>query len=976
MKFSIHRRFFLLLMIMLIYICVSFRITNADSIFSYPLSGYTKVSLGGFIPNRSIDISTSGHFATDCVSSSGNWNVTPIYQGSVVDSHDYVNGAAGKYVIVQHEINGVTFYSEYQHLASVAVSNGQSVNTNTVIGIAGDTGVAEGVHLHYEIFTGRCDPWAPNQTQYAVNQEVDGPVTVEGTTYYNPDRVISGLSVIEGIGRYGTLDLNGVLDGVNNGWIHGFGTANVYINGNLVAENEGDYYNSTLPEGTSYRIDNIQSYNGFSYAGLADGSASLSGTITANTTTDVRLKFNTNTLTGRSLNDATAWAEQGITGDDNIKGTKNGYDYTSNDTTLSYLVFDAYGMRRITQPNDFVATGVITIINNEDAGTSNMVDSWNKAPRGAILVWKRSINGQDVSFIGIARGDGTMVTAMTDYGVTDARIWFFNNNQTTNQGFVYQGWGFFSGYESANGTLVVPVQISRTVTFKVANGAWDDGTTVDKTVTLSGYEGEELKLTTDQIPVVGAKPAANYKAGSWDIAPSTETAISADTIYTYTYEAKTIVSHTVTFKVINGLWNDGTTADKTVTLTGYEGDMLKLAAYQIPAVGSYPYTNYTSGEWGIVPSTETAITADTTYTYTYALKNAISSTVTFKVVNGTWNDGTNADKTVTLSGYEGDTLKLTEDQIPAVGTNPAANYKSGGWDTTPNPKNPILGNTTYTYTYAPKNAISRTVTFKVVNGSWDDETTADKTVTLNGYEGDTLKLTADQIPAVGSKPNETYKEGSWDTEPDTATAITSNKTYTYTYAEDENDNRVKLIVSSERARPGEEVTIGVSIENNPGIRVINFVVDYDISKLSYLGYEDSGLEGWLREGNGTGLLWQGNNDTDFNGEILKLKFSVLEEVDDGDVIVTLTDSDITNGMENDFTCVIQGGKITVYSFLPGDLNGDGKVTVKDLVRLQRYILDRSVEIFGNPDTNGDGKITVKDLVRLQRYILDRSIVIY
>ena len=81
-------------------------------------------------------------------------------------------------------------------------------------------------------------------------------------------------------------------------------------------------------------------------------------------------------------------------------------------------------------------------------------------------------------------------------------------------------------------------------------------------------------------------------------------------------------------------------------------------------------------------------------------------------------------------------------------------------------------------------------------------------------------------------------------------------------------------------------------------------------------------------------------------------------------------------MENDFTCVIQGGKITVYSFLPGDLNGDGKVTVKDLVRLQRYILDRSVEIFGNPDTNGDGKITVKDLVRLQRYILDRSIVIY
>jgi hypothetical protein len=79
--------------------------------------------------------------------------------------------------------------------------------------------------------------------------------------------------------------------------------------------------------------------------------------------------------------------------------------------------------------------------------------------------------------------------------------------------------------------------------------------------------------------------------------------------------------------------------------------------------------------------------------------------------------------------------------------------------------------------------ISQTVTFKVVNGSWDDETTADKTVTLTGYEGDTLKLTADQIPAVGSKPKDnTCRAGSWDVTPSTETAITEATTYTYTYA--------------------------------------------------------------------------------------------------------------------------------------------------------------------------------------------------
>ena len=184
----------------------------------------------------------------------------------------------------------------------------------------------------------------------------------------------------------------------------------------------------------------------------------------------------------------------------------------------------------------------------------------------------------------------------------------------------------------------------------------------------------------------------------------------------------------------------------------------------------------------MTPSTETEITAATTYTYTYAQKDSISQTVTFKVVNGSWNDETTTDKTVTLTGYEGDTLKLAADQIPTVGTKPNDTYKAGSWDVMPNTDTAITEATTYTYTYAQKDSISQTVTFKVVNGSWDDETTADKTVTLTGYEGDTLKLAATDIPAVGTKPNNTYKAGSWDVTPSTETEITAATTYTYTYA--------------------------------------------------------------------------------------------------------------------------------------------------------------------------------------------------
>ena len=59
---------------------------------------------------------------------------------------------------------------------------------------------------------------------------------------------------------------------------------------------------------------------------------------------------------------------------------------------------------------------------------------------------------------------------------------------------------------------------------------------------------------------------------------------------------------------------------------------------------------------------------------------------------------------------------------------------------------------------------------------------ADEDILEKGYEGDTLKLAATDIPAVGTKPNDTYKAGRWDTMPSAETAITATTTYTYTYA--------------------------------------------------------------------------------------------------------------------------------------------------------------------------------------------------
>lgn len=65
----------------------------------------------------------------------------------------------GNMVIVHHDINNKSYTSVYAHLSSVAVSSGQDVDRNTIIGYSGGTAggydkCTTGAHLHVTIATG------------------------------------------------------------------------------------------------------------------------------------------------------------------------------------------------------------------------------------------------------------------------------------------------------------------------------------------------------------------------------------------------------------------------------------------------------------------------------------------------------------------------------------------------------------------------------------------------------------------------------------------------------------------------------------------------------------------------------------------------------------------------------------------------------------------------------------------------------
>ena len=82
----------------------------------------------------------------------------------------------------------------------------------------------------------------------------------------------------------------------------------------------------------------------------------------------------------------------------------------------------------------------------------------------------------------------------------------------------------------------------------------------------------------------------------------------------------------------------------------------------------------------------------------------------FKVVNGEWNNGGNADIVVYVPFQDYKTGKTLEyvvvpiTRIPAVGDKPNSGYRAGSWDTTPVGNAKVEKDTVFTYTYARRSS--------------------------------------------------------------------------------------------------------------------------------------------------------------------------------------------------------------------------------------------------------------------------------
>ncbi len=83
--------------------------------------------------------------------------------------------------------------------------------------------------------------------------------------------------------------------------------------------------------------------------------------------------------------------------------------------------------------------------------------------------------------------------------------------------------------------------------------------------------------------------------------------------------------------------------------------------------------------------------------------------ITFKVVNGEWNNGGNAEiityvKATNDKGEKLENVTFNKDIIPAVGNKPNSGYRAGSWDKDPAANTTVANDTVFTYTYARRSS--------------------------------------------------------------------------------------------------------------------------------------------------------------------------------------------------------------------------------------------------------------------------------
>ena len=114
-----------------------------------------------------------------------------------------------------------------------------------------------------------------------------------------------------------------------------------------------------------------------------------------------------------------------------------------------------------------------------------------------------------------------------------------------------------------------------------------------------------------------------------------------------------------------------------------------------------------------------------------------------------------------------------------------------------------------------------------------------------------------------------------------------------------------------------------------------------------------------------------------SGDGMTIAVNVADEVATGSYTMTMKDIEMTvkktGNVYEDIHPKNSTATLTITEAVMGDVNGDGRVSVTDVISMNSYILEEEPAQFIRKvaDLNGDGKVTITDMVQVIDIILGR-----
>lgn len=187
----------------------------------------------------------------------------------------------------------------------------------------------------------------------------------------------------------------------------------------------------------------------------------------------------------------------------------------------------------------------------------------------------------------------------------------------------------------------------------------------------------------------------------------------------------------------------------------------------------------------------------------------------------------------------------------------------------------------------------------------------------------------------------------------------------------------RYLLTSTGGCPGQEIKVTLSIADNPGIIALRQTIAYDTTALELTGVKNLGLLSGYTQPSPTlaspyTLRWADSLATSNNaknGAIAELTFRILDQAKAGSYTIQANHVEARNVSGSKLSFQNTSAQVTVYDYLPGDLDGDGEVTDWDGILLNRYLAGWSVSIrTAAADVDGDGEVSDWDGILLDRYL--------